>query len=47
MDETITLPGSDSERRYLVTSCSHPYTTLVEGEAVKSVYSIVVEDAEQ
>jgi hypothetical protein len=45
MDQTITLPDSGDERRYIVTSRFAPYTTLIECEGIRSAYTIVVESA--
>ena len=47
MGENITLPGSDSERRFIVTSRFPPSTVGFEREAAKSTYTIVVKDADR
>jgi hypothetical protein len=47
VNETITLPDRDGERRFVVMARFAPTTTLVEGEAVRSAYTILVKDADQ
>jgi hypothetical protein len=47
VDETITLPGRDSEREFVVTASLPPNVTSVDGEAVRSAYIILVKDADR
>ena len=44
VDETITLPGRDGEKQFVVTARFAPTTTLAEGEAVRSAYTLLVKD---